>query len=82
MQKKRSNTDKNKELLERIFIPQGNIAFLDAEFNAGLNHRTGERTNDVISIGLVICDWNYKPVKKFYSLIKHIRYNYNFYLLI
>ena len=70
MQKKRSNTDKNKELLERIFIPQGNIAFLDAEFNAGLNHRTGERTNDVISIGLVICDWNYKPVKKFYSLIK------------
>lgn len=72
MQKKRSNTDKNKELLERIFIPNGNIAFLDAEFNAGLNHRTGERTNDIISIGLVICDWNYKPIKKFYSLVKPV----------
>lgn len=75
MQKRRSNVDKNKDLLERIFIPRGNIAFLDAEFNAGINHRTGERTNDVISIGIVICDWNYKAIKKFYTLVKPMNDN-------
>lgn len=75
MQKKRSNKARNHEALERIFVPSGNIAFLDAEFNAGINHRTGERNNDIISIGLVVCDWNYKVIKKFYSLVKPMNDN-------
>lgn len=55
--------------LERLFYPDECIAFLDAEFNAGMNPRTKEKISEIISIGLVICDPEYDGVKKFYTLV-------------
>lgn len=55
--------------LEKIFYPKGNIAFLDAEFNTGMDYKSGEKICDIISLGIVICDANYQGIKKYYSLV-------------
>lgn len=55
--------------LDRLFNPEGNIGFLDAEFNAGMNPHTREKISEIISIGIVICDRNYNGIKKFYTLV-------------
>lgn len=55
--------------LEKIFYPKGNIAFLDAEFNTGMDYKSGEKICDIISLGIVICDANYQGMKKYYSLV-------------
>ena len=62
----------NLEILEKMFEPSGNIAFFDAEFNAGMDYKTGEKVNEIISIGLVICDSEYNGLKKYYSLVKPV----------
>lgn len=55
--------------LDRLFQPGKCVAFLDAEFNAGMNYASGERINEIISVGLVICDEDYKELERFYSLV-------------
>lgn len=57
------------EALKHLFEPKGNIAFLDAEFNAGMVYSTGKKINEIISIGLVICDREFHEQKQFYSLV-------------
>lgn len=68
--RKRRNTKEN--LLREIFLPEGNIAFLDAEFNAGLVPSTGKKISEIISLGLVICDKNYEEKEQYYSLVTPI----------
>lgn len=65
----------NEDQLLRLFEPEGNIAFLDAEFNAGMNPRTQEKVNEIISIGLVICDKDYNGIKKYYTLVSPLTQN-------
>lgn len=74
MPRKKGRSTKDNQL-ERLFSPNGNIAFLDAEFNAGINPYTGEKISEIISIGLVVCDKEYNGLKKFYSLVKPLTYN-------
>lgn len=59
-------------LLEHLFHPLGNIAFLDAEFNAGMNYATGENINEIISVGVIICNSTYEMCQQFYTLVKPI----------
>lgn len=70
MAKRPNKKNMNKDLLDELFNPDGNIAFLDAEFNAGMNYSAGEKVNDIISIGIVICDKEYNGIKKFYTLVR------------
>ena len=55
--------------MERLFYPDGNIAFLDAEFNAGMNPHTKEKISEIISIGIIFCDKEYNGIKKYYTLV-------------
>jgi hypothetical protein len=55
--------------LDRLFHPDGAIAFLDAEFNAGMNPHTREKTSEIISVGIIICDRDYNELKKYYTLV-------------
>lgn len=64
--KKREKEDQ----LKSLFQPKGNIAFLDAEFNAGMIYATGRRINEIISIGLVICDERFQKLEQYYSLVR------------
>ena len=59
----------SEDQMERLFYPEGNIAFLDAEFNAGMNVRTRDKISEIISIGIIICDKDYNGIKKFYTLV-------------
>lgn len=58
------------DLLKGLFQPKGNVAFLDAEFNAGMIYETGKKINEIISIGLVICDEHFQNLGEFYSLVR------------
>ena len=64
--------DVKQEILEELMNPDDNIAFLDAEFNAGMDSATGERICEIISVGLVICDGSYNGIKKYYSLVNTV----------
>lgn len=63
---------KKKIGIDDILVNYGNIAFLDAEFNAGMDYRRGENISEIISVGLVICDNEFKGLKKYYSLVSRI----------
>lgn len=69
MSKPRVSNKNNKDVIRRLFQPSGNIAFLDAEFNSGMDYRTGESINEVISIGLIICNAKYEELTRYYSLV-------------
>ena len=58
--------------LDGLFHPKGNIAFFDAEFNAGMDNRSGEKICEIISVGMVICDAEYHGIQKFYTLVSPI----------
>lgn len=64
--------NKKEDQMEDLFHPQGNIAFFDAEFNAGMDNRTGDKICEIISVGIVICDAEYNGLKKFYTLVSPI----------
>lgn len=68
--KKRKNV--KQDVMELVLHPRENIAFLDAEFNAGMDFETGEKVCEIISIGIVICDWEYNGLKKYYSLVRPV----------
>jgi hypothetical protein len=68
MTRKKARPTANDQL-ERMFYPEETIAFLDAEFNAGMDPRTREKISEIISIGIVICDKNYNGIKKYYTLV-------------
>lgn len=55
--------------LELLFQPEGNIAFLDAEFNAGMLYSNGQRINEIISVGIIVCDRNYQEVARYETLV-------------
>ena len=40
---------KKKFDIEDVFSQNGNIAFLDAEFNAGMDYKRGENISEIIS---------------------------------
>lgn len=63
---------KYEDLLDGLFRPKGNIAFFDAEFNAGMDHRSGEKICEIISVGIVICDEQYNGLKRYYTLVSPI----------
>lgn len=63
---------KKKLQIEDILNQEGNIAFLDAEFNAGMDYKRGENISEIISIGIVICDADFNGLKKYYSLVSRI----------
>lgn len=63
---------KKKLEIDDILRKSGNIAFLDAEFNAGMDYKRGENISEIISIGIVICDANFNGLKKYYSLVSRI----------
>lgn len=66
---------KKKFDIEDVFSQNGNIAFLDAEFNAGMDYKRGENISEIISIGLIICDSQFNGLKKYYSLVSGISNN-------
>ena len=66
---------KKKFEIEDIFNNSGNIAFLDAEFNAGMDYKRGENISEIISVGIVICDNQFNGLKKYYSLVNGISGN-------
>lgn len=68
MPRKKTKVTKE-DMLECIFHPKENIAFLDAEFNAGMDYASGEKISEIISIGFVICDNRFNGQKKFYTLV-------------
>ena len=69
MQKPKNNKKTNTDILNTLFRAEGAIAFLDAEFNAGMDWRSGENVNEVISLGVVICDSEFNELEEFYSLV-------------
>lgn len=69
MQKQKPSKKSNSELLNQLFQAPGNIAFLDAEFNAGMDWRFNENVNEVISIGIVICSPDFQEIEEYYSLV-------------
>ena len=69
MAKVRVSKKVNNDILAGLFGAEGNIAFLDAEFNAGMDWRSGENVNEVISIGMVFCTPDFEELEEYYSLI-------------
>lgn len=65
----KSRKPSKQELIRELINPGENIAFLDAEFNAGIDSVTGERICEIISVGMIICDSSYNGLKKYYSLV-------------
>lgn len=63
---------KKKLEIDDILKETGNIAFLDAEFNAGMDYKRGENISEIISIGLVICDSEFNGLKKYYTLVSKV----------